>query len=164
MKSKLILILMLFVCVTVSKAVTPFNIEGLPDILMSSSPKEYKFIAGDTTTTFTLNGASSFIIGTKDSAMTGTDSLGAWLEYSMNGVTIDVPLTVHRLSTTTTTTFIDASILIAGDGVAAGWVWYPSGVTGQDIRFTGTIRVSRLNGVNATTPYTPRTQVFLIQT
>jgi hypothetical protein len=161
---KSILILMLLVCVTVSKAVTPFNIEGLPDILTSGLTKEYKFIAGDTTTTFSINNASAVYICAKDSAMTGTDSLGAWIEYTMNGVTIDVPITVHRLSTTTTTTFIAGELLIAGDGVAAGWVWYPAGVSGADIRFTGTLRLSRLNYNDHVTPYTPRTQAFVIQT
>ncbi len=123
---------------------------------------EYTFSAGDTTTTFTVSSAKSVYFTAIDSSMTGTDSLYLALKVAYsNSVAQYVAFSVHLLGTTTSTTQIASTLLIPGASGASTWVWYPGGISGTQNEFTGTFFMSRLNGVNASTPYLPKSRIIV---
>lgn len=160
MKNKIYaFIILIVVCFNV-KADYPFNTE--PQSIVFAAPQEYVFTAGDTTATFNVSNARAVFFTIKDSSMSGTDSVGIWLKYTVSGsVYMYSIISVHLLATTTTTTFIASSLLIPGDATTATWVWYPGGVSGTEATYTGSFYVARLNGVNASTPYTPKTRIVV---
>lgn len=126
----------------------------------SQETKEETFSAGDTTVTWAVNDATALFFTLKDSAMTGTDSIYIGLRYVLsNGMELNSTISLHDLSQTTTSTFVASNIVIPGDAGTKTFVWYPGGVSGSVTTYSGSIRISRLNGVNASTPYTPNTRM-----
>jgi len=118
---------------------------------------EDAFSAGDTTGTFDVNHAAALYLMARDSSMTGTDSLWLGIQVTLNnGLILKAAIAVHNLATTTITTYI-TNPLIPGDNTTVCYVWYPTN-TGNG-KFTGTMFLARLNGVNAATPYTPVTRI-----
>ena len=114
------------------------------------------FSAGDTTDTYSVQDAKIVYFAFKDSSMTGTDSLAIYARTYSGGVTFYSPIAVHNLGTTTSTT--NVTLLIPADGLGATFAFIPGAVAGGDMTFTGEFYIVRLNGVNAATPYTPKTR------
>lgn len=122
----------------------------LPRELVTTNWTEFSFSAGDTTESFDVNHAKTVYIIFRDSSITGTDSLWLGTQVTLsNGILLKAAISVHSLAQTTITTYVSNPV-IPGDNSTVGYAFNPINVA---TTFTGTIFISRLNGVNSTTPY-----------
>jgi hypothetical protein len=166
---KKLIILFIIVTSSVFAGITEYNGQlQLPNLVNAqgnwtavsplANPIDGYFSAGDTTLVFSVVNAHAVWVFTIDSVMAGTDSLYWGIRVAQGGVVKHTPFACRLISQTTYTTFVSSAILIAGDNTTAGWVWYPGNLGGTDVTFSGSMTLTRLNGVNAATPYAPKTR------
>jgi hypothetical protein len=130
--------------------ITLFILIGIGFVYNSYSQtpsKEYTFASGDTTTTFSVNKAKVVYFTFRDSSMTGTDTMHITIEqeHSTTGLKLNSIISLYDLSQITTTTRIASSSVIPVDNTTKTFAWYPGGVSGSEVRFTGTFRILRTN-------------------
>lgn len=129
-------------------------------VAYSQTEKQYTFQAGDTATTWSVSNAKVCYFTIRDSSMTGTDSIYIAMRFvHSSGVVLNSVIALKDLAQTTMTTFVASSLLTGGDNTTKTFVFYPSGVSGGVAEYTGSFTITRLNGVNAATPYTPKTRL-----
>lgn len=164
MKNIIAALLILF-SVSLTQADMPVNKTALPDILNTSlfyaPAQEYTFTAGDTTTTFTFLNARLCVLTIRDSSMSGTDSIGMWLQNTYNGINFRSSVQVLAGSQTTYTTTINSALLTPTDGLTVSYYWFPGGkIMGSEVTMSGTFYVARLNQPPTAAGYQPKTRVI----
>ena len=127
----------------------------LPAPFLASNWTEFDFGSGDTTTTYSVEHASIIYFIYRDSSLTGTDTLWIGITNTLsNGLVLDAAVKVQALNQTTSTTFLSGAALIPGNNTTTAYAITP--VVYNTTKFTGTIKVTRLNVNDNITPYLPK--------
>jgi hypothetical protein len=123
--------------------------------LLAVNWTEFDFGAGDTTVTYDVAHAEIIYFVYRDSSLTGTDTLWIGVTNTLsNGLVLDAPVKVQNMNQTTSTTFLSGSALIPGNNTTTIYAITP--VAYSQSKFTGTIKVARLNVNDNITPYVPK--------